>query len=109
MQSFLGSLNYYSRFIEDFVIYASVLYEMRETEFFETSQMNVGDTTSTKQIKEDRYPTMEGRRERDPNERTWWEKATIAFTMFKAKIATNPVLKYYDPDRIPVILVYASK
>ncbi|OWY94924.1 reverse transcriptase [Phytophthora megakarya] len=28
MQSFLGSLNYYSRFIEDYAIYASVLYEM---------------------------------------------------------------------------------
>ena len=34
MQSFLGSLNYYSRFIEDFAIYASVLYELREADFF---------------------------------------------------------------------------
>ncbi|OWZ10687.1 LOW QUALITY PROTEIN: reverse transcriptase [Phytophthora megakarya] len=31
MQSFLGSLNYYSRFIEDY--YASVLYELREIDF----------------------------------------------------------------------------
>ncbi|OWY97866.1 reverse transcriptase [Phytophthora megakarya] len=30
MQSFLGSLNYYSRFIEDYAIYASVLNELRE-------------------------------------------------------------------------------
>ena len=35
MQSFLGSLNYYSRFIEDFAIYASVLYELREVDFYE--------------------------------------------------------------------------
>ncbi|OWY95484.1 LOW QUALITY PROTEIN: reverse transcriptase, partial [Phytophthora megakarya] len=35
MQSFLGSLNYYSRFIEDYAIYASVLYELREVEFAE--------------------------------------------------------------------------
>ena len=35
MQSFLGSLNYYSRFIEDFAIYASVLYELREADFHE--------------------------------------------------------------------------
>ncbi|GMF28917.1 unnamed protein product [Phytophthora fragariaefolia] len=28
MQSFLGSLNYYSRFIEDYAIYAAVLYEL---------------------------------------------------------------------------------
>ncbi|OWY94614.1 reverse transcriptase, partial [Phytophthora megakarya] len=33
MQSFLGSLNYYSRFIEDYAIYVSVLYELREVEF----------------------------------------------------------------------------
>ncbi|POM59881.1 LOW QUALITY PROTEIN: reverse transcriptase [Phytophthora palmivora] len=35
MQSFLGSLNYYSRFSEDFAIYASVLYERREADFYE--------------------------------------------------------------------------
>ncbi|OWY99987.1 reverse transcriptase, partial [Phytophthora megakarya] len=35
MQSFLGSLNYYSRFIEDYAIYASVLYELRKVEFAE--------------------------------------------------------------------------
>ncbi|OWZ15075.1 reverse transcriptase [Phytophthora megakarya] len=35
MHSFLGSLNYYSRFIEDYAIYASVLYELREVEFAE--------------------------------------------------------------------------
>ncbi|OWY93901.1 reverse transcriptase, partial [Phytophthora megakarya] len=33
MQSFLGSLNYYSRFIEGYAIYASVLYELREIDF----------------------------------------------------------------------------
>ncbi|OWZ11693.1 reverse transcriptase [Phytophthora megakarya] len=33
MQSFLGSLNYYSRIIEDYAIYASVLYELREIDF----------------------------------------------------------------------------
>ncbi|KAG3069596.1 hypothetical protein PI125_g23174 [Phytophthora idaei] len=33
MQSFLGSLNYYSRFIEDYAIYAVVLYELREVDF----------------------------------------------------------------------------
>ncbi|OWZ03744.1 reverse transcriptase [Phytophthora megakarya] len=33
MQSLLGSLNYYSRFIEGYAIYASVLYELREIDF----------------------------------------------------------------------------
>ncbi|GMG15062.1 unnamed protein product [Phytophthora fragariaefolia] len=35
MQSFLGSLNYYRRFIVDFAIYAVVLYELREGNFHE--------------------------------------------------------------------------
>jgi hypothetical protein len=33
----------------------------------------------------------------------------IAFTMLKAKIASTPLLKHFDPDRIPVVVVYASK
>ncbi|OWZ08023.1 LOW QUALITY PROTEIN: hypothetical protein PHMEG_00019499 [Phytophthora megakarya] len=33
MQSFLDSLNFYSRFIEDYAIYASVLYELREIDY----------------------------------------------------------------------------
>ena len=33
MQSFLESLNYYSRFLEDYVIYASILYELRELDY----------------------------------------------------------------------------
>ncbi|OWY92675.1 reverse transcriptase, partial [Phytophthora megakarya] len=33
MQSFLGSLNYYTRLIEDYALYASVLYELREIDY----------------------------------------------------------------------------
>ena len=40
MQSFLGSLYYYSRFIEDFAIYASVLYELREADYHEIIRVN---------------------------------------------------------------------
>ena len=40
MQSFLGSLNYYSRFIEDFAVYASVLYELREADFHEINRVS---------------------------------------------------------------------
>lgn len=45
----------------------------------------------------------------DPEGRTRWEKAQIAFTMLKVKIANTPILKHFDPDRPPVIVVYASK
>ena len=73
MQSFLGSLKYSSNVIEDFTILASVLYELRKNKFLEINQMDVGDTTSTKSIKEDSDQTMEKSKERDPlNERTRW-------------------------------------
>ena len=51
MQSFVGSLNYYSRFIEDFAIYASVLYELREVEFFEINQREAGVKSVTTKIR----------------------------------------------------------
>uniref|UniRef100_A0AAV1TY43 Reverse transcriptase RNase H-like domain-containing protein n=1 Tax=Peronospora matthiolae TaxID=2874970 RepID=A0AAV1TY43_9STRA len=86
MQSFLRSLNYYRRFIEDF----AVLYELRELDFFEIgrSQLAAGDECSN-----------EGR----------WTEAKVAFNLLKAKIATAPMLKHFEPDRPPVIVVYASK
>ena len=68
MQSFLGSLNYYNRFIEDFAIYVSVLYELRETEFFEINEGGIDGTAITKTIKESRDPATDEGRERYPKE-----------------------------------------
>ncbi|OWZ09489.1 LOW QUALITY PROTEIN: hypothetical protein PHMEG_00017804 [Phytophthora megakarya] len=33
MQSFLGALNYYSRFVQDFAVYAATLYQLKEEDF----------------------------------------------------------------------------
>ena len=71
--------------------------------------MGAGDTTIANTIKENRDPAMDEEKERNPIETTRWDKATIAFTMLKAKTATTPILKHIDPDLIPVIVVYASK
>ena len=46
MQSFLGSLNYYSRFIEYFAIYISVLYELREADFHEIRRMDEAQSST---------------------------------------------------------------
>ena len=35
-------------------------------------------------------------KERDQDERTWWEKDSIAFTIFKAKIATTLTLNHFN-------------
>ena len=108
MQSFLGSLNYYSRFIEDFAIYASILYELREADFHE---MNRSKDVPIWNEKVDEDPNQGNKTgdDQDRGERNRWEKATIAFTLLKAKIADTPILKHFDPDRTPVVVVYASK
>ena len=59
IQSFLGSLDCYSRFIEDFTIYTSVMYELRDAEFFAISQMDAGDTAIRKKVKEDSDSTRD--------------------------------------------------
>ncbi|OWZ06938.1 LOW QUALITY PROTEIN: reverse transcriptase, partial [Phytophthora megakarya] len=35
MQQFLGSLNYYSRFIQDFAVYGAALYQLKEEDFYD--------------------------------------------------------------------------
>jgi hypothetical protein len=60
MQSFLGSLNYYSRYIEDFAIYASVLYELRESDFHEIRRREQIET------KVERQETGDDRSSPDP-------------------------------------------
>ncbi|CAI5722015.1 unnamed protein product [Peronospora effusa] len=61
MQSFLESLNYYSRFVEDFEIYASVLYELREADFHEiccSDKMNaLNSNISTRNVRI-KFPTL---------------------------------------------------
>ena len=56
-------------------------------------------------------PAFSGVARGDPTctDRIRWEKAIISFTMLKDKIAKTPILKHFDPDRPPVIVVYASK
>ncbi|OWZ08396.1 reverse transcriptase [Phytophthora megakarya] len=112
MQSFLGNRNHYSRFIEDYAIYASVLYELREIDFAATMK----DVTQT-QIQRvlevesedqaiDRRKTLDLEAlyltEVDPR----WIHAYRSFSVLKSKIATTPILRHYDPDRRATVLEY---
>ncbi|KAE9081927.1 hypothetical protein PF010_g21792 [Phytophthora fragariae] len=101
MQSFLGSLNYYSRFIEDFAIYASVLYELRESDFHEITRKKPKESVIEKANRDDRKEAPAGEDR--------WTRAERAFAVLKTKIAATPVLRHFDPDRPPVVVVYASK
>ncbi|KAE9314677.1 hypothetical protein PR003_g19188 [Phytophthora rubi] len=101
MQSFLGSLNYFSRFIEDFAIYASVLYELRESDFHEITRKKPKESVIEKANRDDRKEAPAGEDR--------WTRAERAFTVLKTKIAATQVLRHFDPDRPPVVVVCASK
>ncbi|GMF47169.1 unnamed protein product [Phytophthora fragariaefolia] len=92
ISSFLGSLNYYSRFIEDFAIYASILYELREIDLFEASGQAKARLESD-----------------DKNQRDQWARATKAFVVLKDKIVNAPILTHFDPDKRPVVIFRTLK
>uniref|UniRef100_M4BGF5 Reverse transcriptase/retrotransposon-derived protein RNase H-like domain-containing protein n=1 Tax=Hyaloperonospora arabidopsidis (strain Emoy2) TaxID=559515 RepID=M4BGF5_HYAAE len=128
-------MNYYSRFIQDFAMYASFLYELGEADFHEIRRSHnmkndcssSHDHVCSAQICDDRgqwpagdhdhqlvtindqdeFKVKESDGEHTGDHR--WEKAIIAFTMLKAKVARTPVLRHFDPDRRSVIVAYASK
>ncbi|KAE8976453.1 hypothetical protein PR002_g25306 [Phytophthora rubi] len=95
MQSFLGSLNYYSKFIEDYAIYAAVLYELREVNF---AAMSKPETRSRIQnlaaaVGGDREETGKSA-EADLR----WIRAQKSFSKLKEKVASTPILCHFKPD-----------
>ncbi|OWZ13769.1 reverse transcriptase [Phytophthora megakarya] len=99
MQSFLGCLNYYSRFIEDFAVYSAILYELREAHFHAVAKL---DAEKARKTRNDDSQITGGERDR-------WARAKNAFTMLEAKIIATPVLKHFNTEGTPVIVLYAYK
>ncbi|OWZ12594.1 LOW QUALITY PROTEIN: hypothetical protein PHMEG_00014217 [Phytophthora megakarya] len=69
VQSFLGALNYYSRFIQDFAVYAGALYQLKEEDFepgcdllvaqqsFARLQQKIGDAPILRHLTDKRTST----------------------------------------------------
>ncbi|KAE8879224.1 hypothetical protein PF003_g36706 [Phytophthora fragariae] len=92
MQSFLGSLNYYSKFIEDYAIYAAVLYELREVDF---AAMSKPETRSRIQnlaaaVGDD---IEEAGKSAEADLR--WIRAQKSFSKLKEKVASTPILRHF--------------
>jgi hypothetical protein len=80
MQSFLGSVNYYSQFVNDFATIAAVLYEWRP-------EKRIGPE-----------PRCQEKR----------SKAEAAFEMMKSRILTASRLRHFDPSLPALVAVYAT-
>ncbi|KAE9191732.1 hypothetical protein PF004_g21520 [Phytophthora fragariae] len=105
MQSFLGSLKYCSKFIEDYAIYAAVLYELREVDF---AAMSKPETRSRIQslaaaVGDD---VEEAGKSAEADLR--WIRAQKSFSKLKEKVASTPILRHFRPELQPVVVVYAN-
>ncbi|OWZ22345.1 LOW QUALITY PROTEIN: reverse transcriptase [Phytophthora megakarya] len=77
-------LNYYHRFIPAFAVYDNALYSLTARDF------------------EQRISNPETR------DLERWTHAQRAFGTLRSKIATTPMLKHFDTDKQPVVIVFAS-
>ena len=92
MQSFLGSLNYYSRFVENYAVYAAILYEWRPG-------------------MDEPEPGPDGpdaRLDADPPGRTYNVRAQHAFRTLKERLLAAPLLKHFDADKEAVVVLYTT-
>ncbi|OWZ12939.1 reverse transcriptase [Phytophthora megakarya] len=96
MLSFVGSLNYYSLFIEDFPVHAVIVYELREVDYHEIARLKL-----TGEPEEGTAPADQ--------QRDHLTREINAFIIRKAKIFSTPISNHFDPGRAPVIVLYANK
>ncbi|OWY93985.1 reverse transcriptase [Phytophthora megakarya] len=120
MQSFLGSLNFYSRCIDDYAIYASVLYELREIDF--AAMTKEATRARIQQVLEVEDADQGSQEDRGVDHRktldleapnlievdSRWIHAHRSFNVLKTRIGTTPILRHFDPERKATVVVYAS-
>ncbi|GMG17471.1 unnamed protein product [Phytophthora fragariaefolia] len=56
-----------------------------------------------------RLNTSTKQRKDDQGQRDKWTRATKAFVTLKDKIVNAPILTHFDPDKRPLVILYASK
>ncbi|ETI53475.1 hypothetical protein L917_03353 [Phytophthora nicotianae] len=81
--------------IEDLAVYASILYELREADFYEIAQRS-------------KVEAVAGDDNR-PEEDDKWTRSVKAFETLKVRIAAAPILRHFASNKQPVVVVYASK
>lgn len=87
LQSFLGSSNYYHRFMGNFAVYDAALYSLTEEDF--VARRKCLDEKLTESDEK-------------------WYHALAAFGVLKEKVAHTPIPRHYDPEREPVVILNAN-
>ncbi|OWZ13549.1 hypothetical protein PHMEG_00013106 [Phytophthora megakarya] len=91
MQQFLGSLNYYSRFIQDFVVYEAALYQLKEDDFFEG-----GDLAAAKES----FTALHRKIAEAPILRHFDAKRDVHIMLYANEWALSATLMQMDDDKL---------
>ncbi|OWZ11085.1 reverse transcriptase [Phytophthora megakarya] len=105
-----------NQFIEDYAIYASGLYVMREIDFAtmmkDTTQAQIQRVLEVERDQGDQVVDHQKTLDLEAQDFTEvdprWIHAYRSFSVLKSKIATTPIPRHFDPDRRATIVVYAS-
>ncbi|OWY97320.1 hypothetical protein PHMEG_00032184 [Phytophthora megakarya] len=98
MQQFLGSLNYYSRFIQDFEVYGVALYQLKEYNFFEG-----GDLAAAKES----FTALQRKVAEAPILRHFDAKKGVHIVLYANELALSATLMQMHDDNY-TLLLYAQ-
>uniref|UniRef100_H3H606 Uncharacterized protein n=1 Tax=Phytophthora ramorum TaxID=164328 RepID=H3H606_PHYRM len=91
MQSFLGALNYYSRFIQDFAVYGAALYQLRDEDFTPSGSLSAAKRS---------FAALQQKVAEAPILRHFDRDKEVHVTLFANEWALSSTLMQYHDDKL---------
>uniref|UniRef100_H3HA23 RNase H type-1 domain-containing protein n=1 Tax=Phytophthora ramorum TaxID=164328 RepID=H3HA23_PHYRM len=91
MQSFLGALNYYSRFIQDFAVYGAALYQLKDEDFTPSGSLSAAKRS---------FAALQQKVAEAPILRHFDRDKEVHVTLFANEWALSSTLMQYHDDKL---------